>query len=80
MIKSDEVSNPLSCLNRAELDEPVFVLLARDVTASDVVRTWCADRVRAGKNTHADPQIREALALADQMDRWRAAHPPKPQQ
>lgn len=35
VIKSEELSNPASCMNRALPDEMTFVLLARDAAAPD---------------------------------------------
>ena len=75
MIKRLETTDPRSCLSRADDDEPVFVLLGRDVAAARTVRDWCTSRIFAGKNKIGDPQIVEALALADAMDAWRARLP-----
>ena len=33
------------------------------------IRAWCDERVRIGKNTYNDPQIAEAMACADEMER-----------
>lgn len=67
MIKSLELCDPGSCLNKAAPDEPVFVLRAKDPRAAQAVRLWAA--MSAGR--HEDSKINEALALADQMDEWR---------
>lgn len=72
MLKKNELSIPSSCFNRAEDREPVFVLLGRDACAPEAVRDWCAKRVLIGKNERTDPQIVEALALANQMEEYRA--------
>lgn len=74
MIKSKELATPSSCINQAADDEPVFVLRGKDICAADIVRDWCIARIRAGKNKHDDEQIREAQALADQMEEYAAAH------
>ena len=60
-----------SCLARSQGDEPVFVLVARDIHAAVTVRAW-AERVAHfhGHSAKTD----EAFALADQMDAWREAH------
>lgn len=68
MIKSKELTDPTSCLNKARPDELIFVLLARDVAASTTVRTWVAERLRLGKNRIDDPQIVEALEWATKVD------------
>ena len=64
MIKREELSNPNSCINRAADDEPVFVLLAHDPVAAEVVRTWCA----MARHYHEPEKIEEASALAQDMD------------
>lgn len=69
MLKSKELSEPSSCLNKARPDELIFVLLARDAAASSTVRHWVAERLRLGKNKAEDPQMIEALAWADRVQR-----------
>ena len=71
MRKKDELSNPVSCMSRAEPDEMTFVLLGRDSAAPYAIRMWVRERVRSGKNKVHDPQIVEALACADTMERER---------
>lgn len=72
MIKSRELSDPSSCMVRAAPEEMTFVLLARDVAAPFAIRAWVKERVRLGKNKYTDPQIVEALACADFMEKQRA--------
>ena len=56
------------CLGRSAPDEPVFVLVARDVLAADKVRAWAlALAARHGPAA----KVASAYALADAMDRWR---------
>ncbi len=69
MIKREELSNPNSCMNKARDDEMTFVLLGRDPAAPEAIRHWAARRVYLGKNEYDDPQITEALAVADEMER-----------
>lgn len=69
MIKSEELSNPKSCMSRAEDGEMTFVLLARDIAAPETIRNWAAARVRRAKNMREDPQIVEALECASAMER-----------
>lgn len=73
MVKTEELSNPNSCMSRARDDEMTFVLLARDITAPDTIRFWANERVRLGKNTLNDPQITEAFACALKMEEQRVA-------
>lgn len=77
MLKTDEVTDPNSCLNRADDDEPIFVLLARDASAPGTVRAWVEKRIGSGKNRPDDPQMVSALAEADRMERWAAARKAK---
>lgn len=50
------------CYDKAEPDEPMFVLLARDLAQ---VSEW------PGAVGAQDPKLEEAWACADAMDRWR---------
>ncbi len=68
MRKSDELTNPASCMSRADADEWTFVLLGRDATAPATIRFWVSERCRIGKNRPTDPQIVEALACAASME------------
>lgn len=68
MIKTQELSDPKSCLNKARPDERVFVLLARDECAPDAIRYWAERRIATGKNQPFDPQIIEALECALLME------------
>lgn len=79
MRKTDELNDPMSCLNRANDDEPLFVLRANDALAPQLVRLWSARyfETKLGSSiTHElSPlqltKFRAALALADAMERWR---------
>lgn len=68
MRKSDELSNPGSCINKSKEDEWVFVLTARDPHAPAAVRKWADDYERAGGKA---PKVAEARACADKMEAWR---------
>ena len=68
MRKKDELTNPNSCMSRANQTEMTFVLLARDITAPATIREWCRLRCLHGKNTPKDEQIQEALACAEAME------------
>lgn len=74
MKKRDELSNPNSCINKADLDEPVFVLRANDELAPDIVRAW-AVTYRSAKGPSITPEQQrkhdEALELAAAMEAWR---------
>lgn len=68
------------CYTRAEPDEPMFVLLARDENAPTLVRQWVHDRAvrkneKVGGIVSLDLKAIEALNCADEMEAWREAHP-----
>jgi hypothetical protein len=69
MTKSEEISNPNSCLNKAAGDELVFVLRAKDSCAADTVRAWVTYRLKSGKNEPDDWKIIEAVAWANEVGR-----------
>jgi hypothetical protein len=54
MKKCDELSDPRSCLNRADADELLFVLRARDLAAPSAVLAWIKERIRLKKNGPLD--------------------------
>jgi hypothetical protein len=68
MLKRDEIEDTNSCFNNATDGERLFVLLARDPAAPVAIRAWIAERIRLGKNTAADEQIREAFECASLME------------
>jgi hypothetical protein len=56
------------CYANAEDDEPMFVLLARDVRAPEVIELWC--QLSEAKGT--DPEkIKEARKCISEMRDWR---------
>lgn len=67
MKKLKEASDPKSCWNRADEEEIVFVLLARDPAAPAAILAWINERVRIGKNYAGDAQILEATRAALDM-------------
>lgn len=62
------------CYEKAEPDEPMFVLLARDVLAAKTVREW-AEAYGWAKGDKITPRqqdkINEAYNCADAMEKWR---------
>ena len=71
MLKTHEIRDPKSCLNKAKDSEMLFVLIGRDVAAPAAIRAWIQERIRLGKNVSDDPQIREAEACAQMMEEQR---------
>jgi hypothetical protein len=68
MLKRDEIEDTTSCLNKAHDGERLFVLLARDLAAPVAIRAWITERIRLGKNSPGDEQIREAYECAALME------------
>lgn len=66
------------CYAAALADEPLFVLLARDPDAPELLRLWAqmrAKRVAAGDAPASDAfMINEANACAREMDTWRSSN------
>lgn len=76
MRKIDEVSQPLSCLNKAVDDEPLFVLCGRDRCAPAAVEAWANNAEATG--FHEAEKIAEAREAAGVMREWRASrYPPR---
>lgn len=62
------------CYAKAEQDEPLFVLLARDPLAPSLVRHWVELRNVMGLDDGFE-KLREANQCADDMENWAADHP-----
>lgn len=74
MLKKQEIDNLASCLNKAAMDEPLFVLRGKDICAAETVREWTRKRIASGKNQPDDEQILDSLSIADAMDAYAARH------
>lgn len=63
-------NNPgkFDCYEKAEPDEPVFVLLGRDATAMQTVLAWCI----LNKDRQPKEKLTEALLCAVQMGNFYA--------
>ena len=63
------------CYHAAEMDEPMFVLLARDPIAPMLVRLWASIRglTRGGSDRELARQ-REAMECAAAMVCWRSSN------
>lgn len=64
------------CYENASPDEPIFILLARDASAADLVEAWANRRQRlidlGDKPPSEIAMVEEARACAESMRRWRA--------
>ena len=66
--KAKEMGNPGSCLNKADPEEPLFILRAQDRMASALVRIWAVEFAK--KHGYDHPKYSEAVKLADAMEEW----------
>lgn len=75
MRKGAEIDNLESCLNKAEEDEPLFVLRANDPLAPDIVREWArmydTEKRNLGITQGQMDKHNEALDIADRMEDWK---------
>lgn len=75
----DQARRGLGCLGKSAEDEPVFVLVARDLYGANVVRAW-ADLVEAraaatgGLTGQRQAKVAGARRVALEMDAWCAAY------
>lgn len=75
-------NNPgeFDCYKAADPDEPMFVLLGRDVTAPKLVLGWAMDRyaaIASGQKPIDDlPKVLEAIECAKAMIDWRLERRP----
>lgn len=67
--KPSHAMNP--CLQKAEPNEPIFVLLGRDPATPAAIYAWADKRVALGKNSWQDEQIKRAILLASQLEKRR---------
>ena len=67
MNKRENKEGPDSCWNKADDDETLFILLARDEAGPETVNFWCDERIRLGLNKETDLKIHSARRIARQM-------------
>lgn len=64
------------CYGKAEADEPIFTLLGRDPAAPKLIRDW----VHHHQDAKTDgAKLLEALAVADDMERYLMERNARPQ-
>jgi hypothetical protein len=77
MRKCEELNWESSCLNKADYNEPIFVLRANDSLAATTVREWAhryqVKKTEDGRHMTEREQAKftEANELARQMELWR---------
>jgi len=63
------------CYHNALPDEPMFILLARDISSPELVRAWALNRhkqIISGQKPISDQSmVDEAYKCADNMVEWR---------
>jgi len=69
-------NNPgeFDCYEEADPDEPMFVLLARDELAPEIVRLWAynySKKVGIDPKPEQNRKMNEAYSVADAMEKWR---------
>jgi len=71
-------NNPgkFDCYHAAEPDEPMFVLLARDPQAPNLVREWANLRRLLDLKNEDAAKVEEATMCADAMEAWFREHRP----
>lgn len=62
------------CYAAADPDEPMFILLARDPDAPQLLRLWADLRAQRGED---DAKVADARSTATTMERWRSANRPR---
>jgi hypothetical protein len=69
------------CYGNAEPDEPMFILLARDMVAPEIVEAWANERavlINDGVKPKEDwAMVHEARECANKMRDWRKANRPQ---
>lgn len=70
--KREEIEDPRSCLNRAEDDEHIFVIVSHDRTGPGAVRDWAH---RAKGQGASQEKVNGAMEAALQMEIWQRKHP-----
>jgi hypothetical protein len=69
--KKEELESTTSCLAKADMAEPIFVLRAQDEIAPQIVRWWAHEAELAGCSAS---KVGEARALATRMEQWQKAN------
>jgi hypothetical protein len=71
MTKQELIDNQNSCWNKAEPDEPLFVLMARDIASEDAILEWIQKRIDYKKNVKGDSKLTDAMMVMNAMENWR---------
>lgn len=66
MRKEQELRDANSCLNKAEAEEPLFVLRAQDFSSAKTVLEW----IRLNFDTAPGAKLLQAFTTALDMKKW----------
>lgn len=66
--KHTELNDEKSCLSRAEMDEPIFILRANDPIAPIVVRLWAS--ISQSMEAHKKDKTTGAWLISHEMQAW----------
>lgn len=64
----------VSCYDKADQDEPLFVVRAQSKNAPEYVELWAHQAEVMGVNAE---KVKGARDVAEDMRKWQAAHPEK---
>ncbi len=70
-IELEKLEKGEGCLAKSQPGEPVFILVARDKLAPQLVEDWAKRGVAIGVNNE---KVMEAFRLADEMRIWQEKH------
>lgn len=68
MTKKEAIEDPNSCWNTSKDGDIIFILKQKDKSTPATIRTWTRLRVNTGLNSVTDPQIQDALRIADEIE------------
>lgn len=74
MTKQENIDDPNSCWNKAEPDEPIFILRANDMAAPELVLWWASGYITRKCHRLTEEvwaKYRDALSIADKMKNWK---------
>lgn len=67
MTRYENIADPNSCWNKADMNSLLFILIERDRAAPATILSWIEHRIALNLNKREDGQIQDALRIANQM-------------
>lgn len=68
MTKKENIDNLNSCWNTSKNGDIIFILKQKDKAGPATIRDWVARRVGMGLNSITDPQLQDAMRIADEIE------------